>query len=273
MQNSYHIGVIVTIYILIVTLGLVMVTLVVITFEDVVPLVTGGNAELIPHWSDSEQRTHEFMHVYLVFASVYVRIGLSFCDYHNMIAILEKYEHNVNFHQLVDFVEASHIGIETTDAETKILATVDGKPMTISESSIRRNLKLNDEAGISSLPDAEIFENLALMGYNILPNQKFTFQKDLCTRLQRQQTKMATKIRAQDLRISNLKARIKFLEDKDEGGVEPSREDATIKGRSLETREEAGVKKRTERGSNDTEELVNVLTSLDAAYILTSGVQ
>nr|GEV46709.1 hypothetical protein [Tanacetum cinerariifolium] len=40
-----------------------------------------------------------------------------------------------------------------------------------------RNLKLNDEAGISSLPDAELFENLQLMGYNILPNQKFTFQK------------------------------------------------------------------------------------------------
>nr|GEY48033.1 hypothetical protein [Tanacetum cinerariifolium] len=49
--------------------------------------------------------------------------------------------------------------------------------MTISESSIRRNLKLNDEEGISSLPDTELFENLALMGYNILPNQKFTFQK------------------------------------------------------------------------------------------------
>nr|GEU43623.1 hypothetical protein [Tanacetum cinerariifolium] len=60
---------------------------------------------------------------------------------------------------------------------TKILATVDGKPRTISESSIRRNLKLNDEAGISSLPNAELFENLALMGYNILPNQKFSFQK------------------------------------------------------------------------------------------------
>nr|GEW93810.1 ribonuclease H-like domain-containing protein [Tanacetum cinerariifolium] len=67
--------------------------------------------------------------------------------------------------------------IETTNKGTKILATVDGKPMTIFESSIRSNLKLNDEEGISSLPDAELFENLALMGYNILPNQNFTFQK------------------------------------------------------------------------------------------------
>nr|GEU51398.1 putative ribonuclease H-like domain-containing protein [Tanacetum cinerariifolium] len=63
-------------------------------------------------------------------------------------------------------------GIKTTDQETKIIAKVDGKPRTISESSLRRHLKLNNEEWISSLPDAELFENLSLMGYNILPNQR-----------------------------------------------------------------------------------------------------
>nr|GEU95536.1 retrovirus-related Pol polyprotein from transposon TNT 1-94 [Tanacetum cinerariifolium] len=67
--------------------------------------------------------------------------------------------------------------IETTKEGTKILATIDGNLRTVSESSIRQNLKLNDEAGISSLSDAELFENLTLMGYNISLNQKFTFQK------------------------------------------------------------------------------------------------
>nr|GEZ57531.1 hypothetical protein [Tanacetum cinerariifolium] len=67
--------------------------------------------------------------------------------------------------------------IEITEEGTKILATVYGQLRTVSESSIRRNLKLNDKAGISSLLDAELFENLQLMGYNTLPNQKFTFQK------------------------------------------------------------------------------------------------
>nr|GFA42602.1 hypothetical protein [Tanacetum cinerariifolium] len=116
-----------------------------------------------------------------------------------MVAILEKTEHNTDFHQIVDFFEASHIQyaltisptvyvshirqfwstarIETTNQETRILATVDGKLRTISESSFRRHLKLNDEEGISSLPDAGLFKNLSLMGYNILPNQRFTFQK------------------------------------------------------------------------------------------------
>nr|GEU49122.1 hypothetical protein [Tanacetum cinerariifolium] len=305
---------------------------------------------------------------------------LAFCDYHNMIAILEKYEHNIDFHQIVDFVKASHIRyaltinptvyvshirqfwstarVETSDEGTKILTTVDDKPRTISESSIRRNLKLIDEAGISSLPDVELFENLTLMGYNISPskiyfskssniatdvvclatNRVYNFSKmiyddehasplgddsqgeacltisgleveqdkeniiksstlphdltprvtslaadegsmqqqlndltDLCTRLQRQQTEMASKIAAQDLEIASLKAKIKMLEDKDGGVADPSKEDATIKGRSFETREEAGVDKSTERGSNDIEELVIVLTSLDAANILTSG--
>nr|GEW82543.1 hypothetical protein [Tanacetum cinerariifolium] len=99
-----------------------------------------------------------------------------------MSVILEKYEHNQDFHQILDFIEASHIRIETTEEGTKILATVDGMLRTVSESSIRRNLKLNDETGIGSLPDAELFENLQLMGYNILPNQKFTFQKEQFSR-------------------------------------------------------------------------------------------
>nr|GEZ31993.1 hypothetical protein [Tanacetum cinerariifolium] len=59
---------------------------------------------------------------------------------------------------------------------------------------------------------------------------------------------MATKIAAQDLEITSLKTRIKLLEDRDRGGAAPSGEDATIKGRSLETGEEAGVEKSTKRG-------------------------
>nr|GEX13305.1 hypothetical protein [Tanacetum cinerariifolium] len=124
---------------------------------------------------------------------------LQFCDYHNMVAILEKGEFNTDFHPMVDFIAASplryaltikptvfvsHIRqfwstarIETTDERTHILATVDGIQRTVSEASLRRNLKLRDEDGIVSIPDTELFENLTLMGYNISQNQKFTFQK------------------------------------------------------------------------------------------------
>nr|GEU81529.1 hypothetical protein [Tanacetum cinerariifolium] len=310
------------------------------------------------HGSDSEQRTHEFIHVYLASASVYVWIGnkimarLQFCEYHNMVAILEKNEHNVDFHPIVDFVEASplryaltikpivyvsHIGqfwstarIEIMEEGIKILAIVDGILRTVTESSLRRNLKLQDEEGISSLPDAELFENLTLMGYNISPNQKFTFQKDepasplrdvsqgeacltdsgfgadqereniaktstlphdsaprvtspdadegsmqqtlnelmaLCTSLQRQHSEMISKFEAQELEINMLKARVKLLEDREGGGVERSRDDAPIKGRNLDEEEAAA-----ERVSDNTEELATVLTSMDAATVLASGV-
>nr|GFB71639.1 hypothetical protein [Tanacetum cinerariifolium] len=116
-----------------------------------------------------------------------------------MVAILENSEHNVDFHLIVDFVKASplryalsfkptiyvsHIRqfwstarIKTIEEGTKILATIDGILRTVTESSLRRNLKLQDEEGISSLPDTKLFENLTLMGYSISPNQKFTFQK------------------------------------------------------------------------------------------------
>nr|GFA58986.1 putative ribonuclease H-like domain-containing protein [Tanacetum cinerariifolium] len=128
-----------------------------------------------------------------------VWIRLQFYDYHNMVTILEKSEQNADFHPIVDFIEASplryaltfkptiyvsHIRqfwstarIETTEVGTQILATVDRVLRTVTESSLRRNLKLQDEEAISSLPDTKLFENLTLMGYNISPNQKFTFQK------------------------------------------------------------------------------------------------
>nr|GEW44097.1 hypothetical protein [Tanacetum cinerariifolium] len=151
---------------------------------------------------------------------------------------------------------------------TKILATIDGILRTITESSLRRNLKLKDEEGISSLPDVDLFENLTLIGYNISPNQKFTFQKDEPTsplrdvsegeaytidsgfeadqdraniaNLQRQHSKMVAKFKAQELEIHR-------------GGI-------WMKGAA------------TERVSDDTEEMATVLTSMDVATVLSGGV-
>nr|GEY79244.1 hypothetical protein [Tanacetum cinerariifolium] len=227
---------------------------------------------------------------------------------------IDKSENNVDFHQIVDFVKASNIRIETTDEGTKILATMDGKLRTIFESSIRRNLKLNDEEGISTLPDAELFENLALMGYNIFPNQKFTFQKGQfshqwkylihtimqclspkSTSFNEFSSNIATAVssarptaadepasplgddsqgeacptvsgleagqdRANIIKTSTFPhdstPRVTSLAadkgNKDGGRAEPSGEDVIIKGRSLETEEEAGVERSTEKGKVST---------------------
>ncbi|GJU74276.1 hypothetical protein Tco_1265681 [Tanacetum coccineum] len=58
----------------------------------------------------------------------------------------------------------------------KIHAIVDGKAVVISESSVRNELLFDDEDDITCLTNDDIFENLALMGYEQL-STKLTFQK------------------------------------------------------------------------------------------------
>ncbi|GJY77365.1 hypothetical protein Tco_0482481 [Tanacetum coccineum] len=116
-----------------------------------------------------------------------------------MVAYLQKPEGSEAFHQIVDFLNASHIKyalIEnpkiyisliqqfwgtttartTDDGEVEITASIDGQVKTITESSLRIYLKLEDSDGITSLPNTEIFEQLALMRY-VSDSARLTFQK------------------------------------------------------------------------------------------------
>nr|GEW06614.1 hypothetical protein [Tanacetum cinerariifolium] len=208
-----------------------------------------------------------------------------------MIAILEKTKHNIDFHQIVDFLKDSHIRyaltisptvyvshirqfwstarIETKNEETKILATVDGKPRTISESSLRRHLKLNDEEGISSLPDTELFENLSLMGYNILQNQRFTFQKGQFSHQWKffMHTIMQC-LSPKSTSFNEFSSNIATVVSK---ALSPATDEpASLLRDDSQGEEEVRVERSNELGSNDTEEIVNVLSSMEAANILTS---
>ncbi|GKC03104.1 hypothetical protein Tco_0994714 [Tanacetum coccineum] len=123
---------------------------------------------------------------------------LKFVDQHNMVAYLEKSEENVEFHQIVNFlftcsinyaltvsptIYASYIEqfwntvtFKTVNSVKQIHAIVDDKVVVIYESSVRSDLLFNDEDGITCLTNDEIFENLALIGYEQL-STKLTFQK------------------------------------------------------------------------------------------------
>ncbi|GKD86758.1 hypothetical protein Tco_1357912 [Tanacetum coccineum] len=104
-----------------------------------------------------------------------------------MIAFLKNPEGSAGFHQIVDFPNSTHIKYALTEnptiyvslihqfwqtasartsenEEMEITATNDGRVKTVTEASIRRHLKLEDFDGISTLPNTEIFEQLALMG-------------------------------------------------------------------------------------------------------------
>ncbi|GJY16352.1 hypothetical protein Tco_0386774 [Tanacetum coccineum] len=52
----------------------------------------------------------------------------------------------------------------SANRDVEITATIDGHVKTITEASLRRHLKLEDNGGVTTLPNSEIFEQLALMG-------------------------------------------------------------------------------------------------------------
>nr|GFB11823.1 hypothetical protein [Tanacetum cinerariifolium] len=110
-----------------------------------------------------------------------------------MVAYLEKCDDHIEFHQIVDFLSSCSISYALTIVDflsscsisyalTQIHAIVDGKAVVISELSVRRDLLFDDEDGITCLTNDEIFENLALMGYEPL-STKLTFQKGNVTSL------------------------------------------------------------------------------------------
>ncbi|GJZ20997.1 putative ribonuclease H-like domain-containing protein [Tanacetum coccineum] len=91
----------------------------------------------------------------------------------NMVAFLAKPTKSDRFEQILDFLNANPIKYALM-----LQALVDGKKVIITETSVRRDLQLEDAKGIACLPNADIFEQLALMGYE-KPSQKLTFYKAL----------------------------------------------------------------------------------------------
>ncbi|GJY08355.1 hypothetical protein Tco_0375409 [Tanacetum coccineum] len=104
-----------------------------------------------------------------------------------MVAYLEKTDGNTDFHEIIDFLTRSSIYyaltvspvVSTTfveqfwmSAKSKIInnvryitAKVAGKPVTISEASIRSDLLFDDADGIDSMHNQAIFDAIQLMGY------------------------------------------------------------------------------------------------------------
>nr|GEX49241.1 hypothetical protein [Tanacetum cinerariifolium] len=89
----------------------------------------------------------------------------------------------------------------------------------------------------------------------------------LYTRLQKQLSELTDKFQAQEVEINRLKERVKLLEEREGVAATNSGDDASIKGRSMNEGEAVA-----ERVSDDTEEMATVLTLIDAATVLASGV-
>ncbi|GJX81976.1 hypothetical protein Tco_0331457 [Tanacetum coccineum] len=141
---------------------------------------------------------------------------LKFDDTHNMVAFLSKPAESEGFEQIVDFLNAhtikyaltinptiytscikqfwATVKAKTINGKVQLQALVDGKKIIITESIVRRDLQLEDAEGVDCLPNATIFEQLALMSSKttawnefsstmasviicLATNQKFNFSK------------------------------------------------------------------------------------------------
>ncbi|GJX14862.1 ribonuclease H-like domain-containing protein [Tanacetum coccineum] len=144
------------------------------------------------------------------------------------MTILVQSAGSAGFHQVIDFLNRSHIcyalrkkpavsvsfikqfwrsaeAQQMIDRRIKINATIDGHSMSITEGSLKRHLKLADQDGITSIPNSDIFEQLALMGYHI-DSDKFGVLEDDLKKTKKTYSSAYTKL---ILRVKTLESQIK----------------------------------------------------------------
>nr|GEY56097.1 hypothetical protein [Tanacetum cinerariifolium] len=123
---------------------------------------------------------------------------LTFADTHNMVAFLSKSDASDGFDQIVDFLNAHTIKydlmvnptiyvscikqfwatatMEKVNGDIQLQSLIDDKKVVVTKDIVRRDLHLDDADGVECLPHAEIFEELARMGYEKAP-PKLAFYK------------------------------------------------------------------------------------------------
>ncbi|GKB32759.1 hypothetical protein Tco_0872160 [Tanacetum coccineum] len=121
-----------------------------------------------------------------------------FAETHNVVAFLEKPGESDGFPEIIDFLKASSVHyaltvnptiytscieqfwattkVKTVNDVRQIQALIDKKKLSITKTSIRSDLHLEDAECTDCLPTATIFEELARMRYE-KPSQKLTFYK------------------------------------------------------------------------------------------------
>nr|GFA54076.1 hypothetical protein [Tanacetum cinerariifolium] len=236
-------------------------------------------------------------------------VRLLFCDYHNMVAILGKGEHNTNFHPMVDFLEASPLRVvplfdvmlvpqgegsgtptephhtPSHEAQTPLhtiqptstlppVSTTFIPTVTHTETTpIRQYTQRARIAQSSSLPlvadePASPVRDVG-QGEACPIDSGFIADQDRATIAKSSTLPYDSAPRAQEVEILKLKERVKVLDDREGVAATRSRDDAPIKGRSMDM-DEGEVA--TERISDDTEEMATILTFIDAATVLAGGI-
>ncbi|GKE11943.1 putative ribonuclease H-like domain-containing protein [Tanacetum coccineum] len=124
---------------------------------------------------------YNFMHT-----KIYINNESTICIvknpvFHSKIKHIEIRHHFIRYSnekKLIQMIKI-HTDKNVADLLTKVFdlqALVDGKKIVVTKASVRRDLQLKDADGVDCLPNAIIFEQLTLMGYEKL-SQNLTFYK------------------------------------------------------------------------------------------------
>ncbi|GJX58525.1 hypothetical protein Tco_0289915 [Tanacetum coccineum] len=150
----------------------------------------------------------------------------------------------------------------TKDGVHAITATIDGRDKIITESSIRRHLKLQDSEGLTSLPNVEIFEQLARMRVAAVEKDLQQNKKTYSNAL----TKLVLKVKKLEKQVRTGKERKRvrtvLLEDED-AAKDPSKQ-----GRKIT---QIDTDPTTSLNSADTEVLLEETTPTELIEDLGSG--
>jgi hypothetical protein len=146
------------------------------------------------------QNTNKFIIAYHLLSQTLTMANHPTITKHNMIANLEKTQKNVDFHGIIDFLTGSSIGYslfvnpkiigpwiqefwatarsDLEEEEDVIHDTVLGRPIRITEATIREILLFDDAEGAVLFDKQVIWDELREIGYEGALN-KLTFQKAL----------------------------------------------------------------------------------------------
>nr|GEY25039.1 hypothetical protein [Tanacetum cinerariifolium] len=193
-----------------------------------------------------------------------------------MVAILEKSEHNIDFYPMVDFIEASPLSPSFSGRivpffDTMLVQQGEGSGIPTEPyhtPSPEAQSPSHTTHTSPSLPPVTTTSISTVIPTKTTPIMQYTRRDRIAQSsvLPTVADEPASPL-PDEVEINRLKERVKMLEDREGVAATRFRDDAPIKGRSMDERKAA-----TERNSDDSEEMATVLTSMDAATVLASGV-
>ncbi|GJU12855.1 hypothetical protein Tco_1135251 [Tanacetum coccineum] len=220
-----------------------------------------------------------------------------------MVTFLEKSTSSEGLHQVIDFLTRSHICYALTkkldvcvsyikqfwrsaevtiadNGEVTITATIDGHSMTLTEASLRRHLKLNDQDGVTSIPNSDpkktaweqFSSNIATAVICLATNRKYNFSRMIFEHmvwsnseddLRKTKKTYSSEFTKLILKVKKLEARVKIGKSRRRAKVVLSEDDEDIADDSSKQGRKLSNAEVQDKASNETEPVIQDVTPIE----------